>query len=221
MRIIDNINTLLGDDLKQSLRSKSRVKIAASCFSMYAYKALKNELGRIQGLEFIFTAPTFVPNVVSDAIRKERREFFLPKLDRERSLYGSEFEIRLQNKLTQRAVAGECVEWIRGKAVFRSNRTKSPMQQFACVQWSDRDQDHAEVYMPYPAKPGEGLRDDVQRIERIRTLRADIEKCTIKLRKETQFNRKVPINAAMRSLKQELSVLTKPLKELEKLKMMG
>jgi hypothetical protein len=148
MQIIDNINTLLGDDLKKSLRSKSRLKIAASCFSMYAYEALKTELGRIQGLEFIFTAPTFVPNEVSDAIRKERREFFIPKLDRERSLYGSEFEIRLRNKLNQRAVARECAEWIRRKCVFRSNKTKAPMQQFACIQSSDRGPDHDLAYMP-------------------------------------------------------------------------
>lgn len=42
------------------LRSKSRLKIAASCFSIYAYEALKKELKKIEGLEFIFTAPTFI-----------------------------------------------------------------------------------------------------------------------------------------------------------------
>ncbi len=34
-----------------------------------------------------------------------------------------------------------------------------------------------------------------------------------KLRKENQFNRKVPFNVAMRSLKQELSELTIPCNE--------
>lgn len=120
MKIIDNINSLLGDDLKVSIRSKARLKIAASCFSIYAYEALKSEFSKIDSLEFIFTAPTFVPNEVTDKLQKQRREFFIPKINRENSLYGSEFEIQLRNKLTQRAIARECVSWIRNKAIFRS-----------------------------------------------------------------------------------------------------
>ncbi len=134
MKIIDNINTLLGDDLKSSIKAKARIKIAASCFSIYAYETLKTELSKIESLEFIFTAPTFVANEVTDKIRKERREFFIPKAHREHSLYGSEFEIQLRNKLTQRAIARECAKWMREKAKFRSNKTKAPMQQFVCVE---------------------------------------------------------------------------------------
>jgi len=144
MELIDNISRLLGDDLKQTLRPGARLKVAASCFSMYAFEALKAELEKIDELDFIFTSPTFVANEVTDKIRKERKEFHIPKLDRERSLYGSEFEIQLRNKLTQRAVAKECAEWIRRKAKFRSNRTKAPMQQFACVQAGGTD----TAYMP-------------------------------------------------------------------------
>jgi len=134
MKIIDNINSLLGDDLKSTLRPKSKLKIAASCFSIYAFEALKTELAKIESLEFIFTAPTFVPGEVTDKFQKERREFFIPRADRERSLYGSEFEIQLRNKLTQKAIARECAQWMRQKATFRSNKTKSPMQQLACIQ---------------------------------------------------------------------------------------
>ena len=144
MKIIDNINTLLGDDLKVSIRPKDKLRIAASCFSIYAYEALKSEFSKIDSLEFIFTAPTFVPNEVTDKFRKEHREFFIPKSNREKSLYGSEFEIQLRNKLTQRAIARECAEWMRRKAVFRSNRSKAPMQQFACIQGSEGD----TAYMP-------------------------------------------------------------------------
>lgn len=79
MKIIDNINSLLGDDLKASLHSKSKLKIAASCFSIYAYEALKSELAEIDTLEFIFTAPTFIPNEVTDKLRKERKEFLFLK----------------------------------------------------------------------------------------------------------------------------------------------
>jgi hypothetical protein len=144
MELIDNINRLLGDDLKSSLKPGARLKIAASCFSMYAYEALKEELEAIEEMSFIFTAPAFVADEVTDKIRKERREFHIPKLDRERSLYGSEFEIQLRNKLTQRAVARECADWLRRKAKFKSNRSKAPMQQFAAVQSLGQD----AAYMP-------------------------------------------------------------------------
>jgi len=61
MEIIDNINHLLGDSLKQELTPGSRLKIAASCFSIYAYEALKEQLENLESLEFIFTDPTVVP----------------------------------------------------------------------------------------------------------------------------------------------------------------
>ena len=137
MELIDNINRLLGDDLKQALKPGARLKVAASCFSMYAFEALKAELEQVEELCFIFTSPTFVAEEVTDKIRKERKEFHIPKLNRERSLYGSEFEIHLRNKLTQRAIARECADWLRRKARFMSNRTQAPMQPFACVEGSD------------------------------------------------------------------------------------
>lgn len=133
MEIIDNINNLFGDDLKQELYPKVKLKIAASCFSIYAYEALKKELEQIDSLNFLFTSPTFIPNQVTDKFHKEKREFHIPKLNRENSLYGSEFEIRLKNELTQRAIAKECADWISRKVQFRSNRSNAPMQQFACV----------------------------------------------------------------------------------------
>ena len=133
MKLLDNINDLLGDDLKQSITPKAKLKIAASCFSIYAFEALKKQLKSIDSLEFIFTSPTFVPHEATDSGRKVHREFHIPKAERERSFYGTEFEIQLKNQLTQRAVAKECAEWMRKKATFRSNRGKAPMQQFAYV----------------------------------------------------------------------------------------
>lgn len=144
MEIIDNISRLLGDDLKQTIAPGAKLKIAASCFSIYAFEALKAELEKIESLQFIFTSPTFVPNEVTDSFKKEHREFHIPKMERERSLYGSEFEVRLRNELTQKAIAKECAEWIRTKAIFHSNRGSAPMQQFACV--SSAEEEH--VYMP-------------------------------------------------------------------------
>ena len=144
MELIDNISTLLGDDLKKILQPNVKFKIAASCFSIYAYEALKSELEQIDSLDFIFTLPTFIPDQVTDKLNKEKREFHIPKLKRESSLYGSEFEIRLKNELTQRAIAKECAAWIRRKVRFRSNSSNAPMQQFACV-----EDDQAKIaYLP-------------------------------------------------------------------------
>ncbi|GAC1519925.1 MAG: helicase-related protein [Marmoricola sp.] len=133
MEIIDNLNTLLGDDLKQVIGRGSKIRIAASTFSIYAFEALRKELEDVQELEFIFTAPTFVASQATDKVKKERREFYIPQTQRESSLYGTEFEIRLRNQLTQRAIARECADWIRRKVTFKSNKTGAPMQQFAVI----------------------------------------------------------------------------------------
>jgi hypothetical protein len=144
MRLIDNINSLLGEDLKSTLKPGAKLKIAASCFSIYAYVALKKALENIDSMEFIFTSPTFVPSQVADKLKKEQREFHIPKAERERSLTGTEFEIQLKNQLTQKAIARECADWIRRKAIFRSNRGQAPMQSFAGIQATAGN----TVYMP-------------------------------------------------------------------------
>ena len=139
MKLINNITDLFGNDLKQSLSPGAKLKIAASCFSIYAFEALKDELKQIESLEFIFTSPTFTPNNALDSLRKEIREFYIPKTEREKSFYGSEFEIQLKNQLTQKAIAKECADWVKRKAMFKSNIADVPMQQFACIKNSQPD----------------------------------------------------------------------------------
>lgn len=75
MQIIDNVNQMLGDDLKRSIRPGSKLRIAASTFSIFAFEALRKELERVSELEFIFTSPSFVNGKATDQLRKERREF--------------------------------------------------------------------------------------------------------------------------------------------------
>ena len=117
--IINNTTKLLGDDLKKEIKTDSKLRIAASCFSIYAYSALKKELESIKELKFLFTTPTFIPNQINDNIKKEEREFFIPKLA-ESGLCGTEFEIRLKNQMTQKAIARECADWIRRKVQIKS-----------------------------------------------------------------------------------------------------
>jgi hypothetical protein len=141
MEIIDNLNRRLGEDLKVTLTPGSKLRIAASTFSIYAFEALRKELEGVKELEFIFTAPTFVAGEATGRVEKQRREFYIPQTKRESSLYGSEFELRLRNKLTQRAIARECADWIKRKVTFKSNNTGAPMQQFAVI-------DDRTAYMP-------------------------------------------------------------------------
>jgi hypothetical protein len=140
MDVINNVDRFLGDDLHRVIKEKSKVSVAASYFSIYAYEALKKELEKVEELRFIFTSPTFI----ADNIKKEKREFYIPKLNREKSLYGTEFEIRLKNELTQKAIARECSEWIKKKVTFKSNKTSGVLQGFIDI---DNNEDKI-TYMP-------------------------------------------------------------------------
>lgn len=126
MELIDNRSKTLKDDLAVELKKGSKLSIAAACFSIYAFQELKKELKDIDELRFIFTSPTFI----TEKAKKEKREFYIPRLNRERSLYGTEFEVKLRNELTQKAIARECADWIRKKATFKSNITTDNMMGF-------------------------------------------------------------------------------------------
>lgn len=124
MELINNTTKTLKDDLSVAIKPGSKLSIAAACFSIYAFQELKAQLSSIDELRFIFTSPTFV----AEKARKEKREFYIPRLNRERSLYGTEFEIKLRNELTQKAIAKECADWIREKVVFKSNISDKTIQ---------------------------------------------------------------------------------------------
>lgn len=129
VQFIDNIHTKLRDNLVHTIKPGSRIAIAASCFSIYAYQELKEQLENIDELRFIFTSPAFI----SEQFDKQQREFYIPRLNRERDLYGSDFEIKLRNELSLKAVAKECADWIRRKCCFKSNRTTAGMPAYAVV----------------------------------------------------------------------------------------
>ena len=129
MKIFDNVTDIVRDDLKQIVKRGSKVSIAAACFSMYAYKELKAQLEQVDEFRFIFTSPTFI----KEKAEKQKREFYIPRLSRESSLYGTEFEIKLRNEMTQKAIAKECADWIKRKTTFKSNVTGENMGGFMTV----------------------------------------------------------------------------------------
>ena len=118
MNLIDNVNTRLGDDLKASIKKGSKLSIAASSFSIYAFEALKKELLQIDELRFIFTSPAFV----AEDLPNQSRQFYIPHIYNERNLCGGEFELRLKSELNLRAIARECSEWVGQRVVFKSNK---------------------------------------------------------------------------------------------------
>lgn len=118
MKLIDNVNSRLGDDLKESIQKGSKISIAASSFSIYAFEALKKELSKIDELRFIFSSPTFI----EENFQKIARQFYIPHIYRESDLCGGEFELRLMNQLNQRAIAKECSKWVKDKVTFKSNK---------------------------------------------------------------------------------------------------
>ncbi len=140
MKFFDNVTNIVRDDMTETITRGSRVSIAAACFSMYAYNELKKRLEGVDELRFIFTSPTFV----TEKEAKQKREFYIPKHNREQSLYGTEFEIKLRNEMTQKAIAKECADWIRRKATFKSNTTGENMGGFMTVEGQDDDY----TYMP-------------------------------------------------------------------------
>ena len=137
---INNITERVVDDLQARLPPNSRVCIAAASFSIYAFEALKKELESVEELRFIFTSPTFV----KDKGKKEKREYFIPKLHRECSIYGTDFEIRLRNQLTQKAIAKECAKWIKRKVRFKSNSTGDAMGGFLHLSGESQ-----HIYLPF------------------------------------------------------------------------
>ncbi|RKQ42901.1 SNF2 family DNA or RNA helicase [Roseivirga pacifica] len=118
MKLIDNVSTRLGEDLKENIHKGDKLSIAASSFSIYAFEELRKELGKIDELRFVFSSPT----LIEEKFQKVSRQFYIPHIYKEEELCGGEFELRLRNKLNQRAIAKECSKWVSEKVTFKSNK---------------------------------------------------------------------------------------------------
>ena len=97
----------VGDFLKPHLRSGSELSVVSAYFTIYAYAALKEELDRIEHMDFLFGEPTFVKSLDPD---KTATKAFIMDAD----------GLKLANTLQQKQAARDCAEWIRRKVDIKS-----------------------------------------------------------------------------------------------------
>lgn len=116
--IIDNKkNNKVGELLRKNIYDDTRLSIASAYFTIYAYNNLKKELNNIKELRFLFTKPIFIEN---ENTVKKKREYYLERLEREKAVAGTKYELKLKNELHQTKIARECATWLRDKAKVKS-----------------------------------------------------------------------------------------------------
>lgn len=122
-KMLDNrSNGKVGDELKNEIKVNSKLSIISAYFSIYAYKELKRELSKIGSLRFLFTEPIFVNN------KEKVKEYYIDN-ESEKSITGTEFEIKLRNEMNQSRISKECAEWIKKKVEIKSLKKPNPAQQ--------------------------------------------------------------------------------------------
>ncbi|MBK5242622.1 helicase-related protein [Clostridium sp.] len=110
---ISNIgNDTVTELLKEKLNKESKVSLASAYFTIYAYYELKKELNKTDNFRFIFTAQ-------NDYIEK---------------LNGNDSERIFKANLNQGAIARECAEWIKSKAIFKSMKLPDIMPKSCSIE---------------------------------------------------------------------------------------
>ena len=97
----------VGDFLKDCLKDGSTLSFVSAYFTIYAYDKLKDQLGRIDHLNFLFGEPRFVKNLDPD--RTDKKAFRI-----------EDEKLTLGNQLQQKRLAKECSDWIREKVEIKS-----------------------------------------------------------------------------------------------------
>jgi hypothetical protein len=104
IQVFNNKTEKVGDDCKKSINKNSKLEVAAGIFTIYGFESLKNELKKIEKLNFIFTDPTFID---ADKNKREKKQFQINANARQKALSGSDFELNLKNEHKCRAIAKE------------------------------------------------------------------------------------------------------------------
>ncbi|MEA3554002.1 MAG: SNF2-related protein, partial [Campylobacterota bacterium] len=100
--LLDNKkNAKVGDVLKNSIQSNSKLSIISSYFTIYAFAELKKEFNKIKELKLLLSTPLYKNNNINNP------------------LAGEQEEIKFKNKLQQVKIARECATWIKEKVQTR------------------------------------------------------------------------------------------------------
>jgi len=99
----------VGKFLKDNVSANANLSIVSAYFTIYAHSKLKNEFNNIESLNFLFGEPTFIKSVNPNSEKKKDFKIVDDKL-----------VIPLESRLSQKAVAKECAEWIREKVNIKS-----------------------------------------------------------------------------------------------------
>ena len=83
MKIIDNINRTVYDDLKENINRDSKISITAACFFYVHIWRTEKQWKDIKQFRFIFTLSIFA----KEKTGKQKREFYIPRLMRKSSTY--------------------------------------------------------------------------------------------------------------------------------------
>lgn len=99
----------VGEFLEKNIKHGAEISIVSAFFTIYAYEKLSNPLNSADRIRFLFGEPTFIKSIDPNKVNK--RDFTIEK---------DHLVIPPNKKLTQKAVAKECKEWIKNKVEIKS-----------------------------------------------------------------------------------------------------
>jgi superfamily II DNA or RNA helicase len=153
--IRDNFkNGPVGDFLSEAITPNSSVSIVSAFFTIYAYHKLREKLNSIKELRFLFGDPAFIQAV--DPEKNGSREF---------SIEDDQLVIPLEKRLEQKAVAKDCSNWMKEKALIRSMIAPDFLHGKMYHVLQANDVDHAIIGSSNFTVNGLGLSDIKKNIE--------------------------------------------------------
>ena len=108
--IVDNKDRKLGLCLQENITPESHLSIVSAYFTIYAYEALRKQLESAKEVRFLYGEPTSVKS--PDPFDNEPTYFWLTQDE----------GIKLGNALAQKAIAGDCMNWIEDCVEIRTIR---------------------------------------------------------------------------------------------------
>jgi len=99
----------VGQFLIDNIKPQADLSVVSAYFTIYAYSHLKTQLEQIHHLNFLFGEPTFLKSL--DPSKTNTRDF---------KIEDDQIVIPIQSRLTQKAIAKECSEWIKDKVDIKS-----------------------------------------------------------------------------------------------------